>query len=598
MKNKNYYPFDRNHYYYGKLLTVRDFEVEQRYNNKKRRILNKLLVGAGVLAGLDVLLLDDQRISIESGMAIDDFGREIVVHEPVMKRLKLIDGFEQVKDANNVYLCIEYDEEFTEPVHSIVSTPTQEAEGSQFNRITESYRLYLTDQPLAPDALMKYKLEKEKQILFQNQFLTIEQIVPRYVEQNKSLEVEINIYKKGSIDPVEISFTLETGHLKDEFGNQKIEVLFQEKENSKEWKLQRKYKLSADNVKKTVDQVKVAKDNFTIKIGQQAFAIDNDLHFKVQVIDDPIHERLRNDYYNIDFDDLISTNSNDAIYIAKLNLITSGDLYIIESLEKMPFQQYVMNSNLLQMMIQHTENDCQGTMQDSELDNGKNALIQEIMDRQIDPSKWFATGVEEVNLGLERTKNKRYFSDEIAHGLGNGSVAIVLAVEDTKQYLENSGERVMLFGDNSIFKTSHFDTELPEYRIAALAYPDKGTFRIGVHLLEQGKILTLKVRWWAYKHVGEEYKEDGIWAEKNINIIITPNTITVAPREKVHFTATIEGTNNKECRWQVKEMNGGEIDYNGVYKAPNSEGIYEVIAQSVKYPQKKASAFVVVKGYS
>ena len=35
MKNAKYYPFERNKYFYGKLLSVDDFELEQRYTNNK-----------------------------------------------------------------------------------------------------------------------------------------------------------------------------------------------------------------------------------------------------------------------------------------------------------------------------------------------------------------------------------------------------------------------------------------------------------------------------------------------------------------------------------------------------------------------------------
>ncbi|OEF97121.1 hypothetical protein [Desulfuribacillus alkaliarsenatis] len=594
MKNKNYYPFDRNHYFYGKLLTVRDFEVEQRYNNNKRRLLNKLLQGTGVVAGLDVVQVDDQSISIESGMALDDYGREIVVQEPVLKRLRLIDGFEQVKDSSNIYLCMEYDETLTEPVHSIVSTPTDDSGGNQYNRITESYRFYLTDQPLAPDALLKYKLEKERKVIFQNQMLTIEQIVPRYVEQGKKLDITINISKKGTIEPVEVQYMMEAGHLKDELGNPNLEVLFQEKENKKEWGIEKKYVLSAEQVKKTLDRIRIPSASFSVKIGDETFTIDEDVLFNVQVIDRPIGVQLCEDFYSQDFSDMVSGNSQTALYLAKLHIITSGDMYIIETLEKMPFGQYVINNNLLQMMLEASAT-TSNQVDNNEYEFRKDTLWQELRNKEDDPKSWFATGVEDIDLGFDKTKNKRFFSHEIAHGLGNGPVAIVLAVEETKQYVENSGERVLIFGENSIFKSSQFDSDTPEYRMGALAYPDKGTFRIGLHLLEQGKQATMKVRWWAYKDAGEEQKDEGLWALKNIKISITPNTVTVAPREKVHLIANIEGTKNKECRWQVKENNGGTIDYNGVYEAPNAEGIYEIIAQSVKYPQKKASAYVVVK---
>ncbi len=52
MNNANLFPFERNRYFYGKLLTVRDFEVEQRYHSGKRALLNRLVHGAGVVCGL------------------------------------------------------------------------------------------------------------------------------------------------------------------------------------------------------------------------------------------------------------------------------------------------------------------------------------------------------------------------------------------------------------------------------------------------------------------------------------------------------------------------------------------------------------------
>lgn len=52
MKNLNYFPFERNKYYYGKLLTEQNFIQEQTYFNDKRRVLKPLSVWGGGRAGL------------------------------------------------------------------------------------------------------------------------------------------------------------------------------------------------------------------------------------------------------------------------------------------------------------------------------------------------------------------------------------------------------------------------------------------------------------------------------------------------------------------------------------------------------------------
>lgn len=52
--NKDFFPIERNRYFYGKLLTVRDFEVEQNYSRRKSQLLSRLSLGAGVVCGLGV----------------------------------------------------------------------------------------------------------------------------------------------------------------------------------------------------------------------------------------------------------------------------------------------------------------------------------------------------------------------------------------------------------------------------------------------------------------------------------------------------------------------------------------------------------------
>jgi hypothetical protein len=72
----------RNRYFYGKLLDVFHFEMEQQYFNSKRWLLNRLVTGPGVVCGLDVKLTPDNRcVSVEPGLAIDRCGREIIVPE-------------------------------------------------------------------------------------------------------------------------------------------------------------------------------------------------------------------------------------------------------------------------------------------------------------------------------------------------------------------------------------------------------------------------------------------------------------------------------------------------------------------------------------
>src|SRR5262249_35107675 len=59
-----------------------DFELEQRYHIEKRWLLNRMLQGAGVVSGLDVVAAERGTVTVTPGFAIDRRGREILVGPP------------------------------------------------------------------------------------------------------------------------------------------------------------------------------------------------------------------------------------------------------------------------------------------------------------------------------------------------------------------------------------------------------------------------------------------------------------------------------------------------------------------------------------
>ena len=103
--NTDFFPLERNRYFYGKLLTVRDFEIEQKYTRNSAQLMRRLAFGAGVVCGLGVSASDDSTLLIESGMAIDYLGHMVVVEEPLLRKLQMIDGQETVKGKESAYLC-------------------------------------------------------------------------------------------------------------------------------------------------------------------------------------------------------------------------------------------------------------------------------------------------------------------------------------------------------------------------------------------------------------------------------------------------------------------------------------------------------------
>ncbi len=196
--------FERNNYYYGKLLTVRDYEDEQCYFNEKRWLINRMVNGWGVVCGLDVeripiskgpceeIKYDETKVLVKPGLAIDCCGREILVCKDVEVSLPLdesecpseetekvecpeepekpecpekaeyakeqnksatVQHTEQKQDTGSkevpeqgaikkeYVICLKYHECKTEQVN-LPSITCDEKERCEFNRIRDSFEIY------------------------------------------------------------------------------------------------------------------------------------------------------------------------------------------------------------------------------------------------------------------------------------------------------------------------------------------------------------------------------------------------------------------------------------------------------------------------
>ena len=125
MNNRKYYLFERNNYFYGKLLTSKDFQNEQGYMNDKRRLVNRTLHGMGIVYGMDVVAADDSSIILQSGMALDAGGREVVVPQTQVIKHSTIEGYADLK-SDKVCLGIEYAEDKVDSVYAMLENEGKE----------------------------------------------------------------------------------------------------------------------------------------------------------------------------------------------------------------------------------------------------------------------------------------------------------------------------------------------------------------------------------------------------------------------------------------------------------------------------------------
>lgn len=148
----------RNRYFYGKLLDAYHLELEQRYGNGKRWLVNRLSLGTGVLCGLDVVAsADGTRVRVSSGVAIDGVGREIIVPQDsaALDPTQPTDicGRPEgapIRGAESVTLAICYHECEAEPVPAMVSE-CDGGDGCENGLVRERYRLrIIRGEPAMP----------------------------------------------------------------------------------------------------------------------------------------------------------------------------------------------------------------------------------------------------------------------------------------------------------------------------------------------------------------------------------------------------------------------------------------------------------------
>jgi hypothetical protein len=150
--------FVRNRYFYGKLLDVFHFELEQDYLNGKRWLLNRLISGYGVLCGLDVQPAPNGRaVVVTQGIALDRGGREIIVpgtSDPIKIRPRLTTQRNQPVPGNcehedYVHLCICFEQCESDPVPVMVDECGQ-ATTCSASSVRERYKCVIRDYK-APD---------------------------------------------------------------------------------------------------------------------------------------------------------------------------------------------------------------------------------------------------------------------------------------------------------------------------------------------------------------------------------------------------------------------------------------------------------------
>ena len=201
--------FKKNKFFYGKRLNVDDFKTEQSYMDAKRHMLNRIITGSGIVYGLNVKLEDGGKsVSVAPGLAIDGFGREIVVPAEIKKKLSDIEGVHNGAQAGGKYLlCICYKEDLGEPSAIAADGGTADSGGYSYGRIIENYKLelkYIEDVKTGAGQNLFYKSVE----LYSDSGVKLIRLAPIWVNPNEVFRVMYIAERTGSAVSSYMKFTL------------------------------------------------------------------------------------------------------------------------------------------------------------------------------------------------------------------------------------------------------------------------------------------------------------------------------------------------------------------------------------------------------
>ena len=592
MNNANFFPFERNRYFYGKLLTVRDFEVEQRYHCTKRELLNRLVHGAGVVCGLGVTASDESTLMIESGMALDYQGREIIVPEALFRKLPMLEGQETLAGKKDAYLCLAYAQEDVEPVNA---TGAEVGAQRQFDLTREGYRLFLTAEPPAYQSLLETAGREHVSVLYQSDELILVLSLPSILCAGEEFQVQVLVVKNENTPPVQ--FSLEGENTFAESDNGRVHLAWRESREEKRCVYTVNFPLRAKAMSDVDSRLFPSGCELNVELGSHHYKNYLEVPAAVHLCRDQEACRLR----RMRQDDLARhlRGQDLPLYLAKLELIHSAGGVFVGGVTSLPFQQAVKSEHT-------TKGDGTGdltvTTSVRSLEYWQKPDVKAVyqpstgalhLDFGIPSPEQYdyavAHGTVDLTMPGGIRVNSRVFSQEIAHGLGAGAVDVRLSVEFMDKEQE---EAALLCGNSEVFKHKSIKSAPPWVEAAALVYPERGTMRIGLWLHDTVDGNLIRVHYFAQK---PERDTSRILSQRRVSLTVTPEFSRLGCREKLQFQAEVIGSEDKSVTWAVKEENGGVIDRNGLYQAPELPGTYEITAVSGADESVTASAFVIVE---
>jgi len=584
VKNNQILPFERNRYYSGKMLSSSDFLIEQTYQNNKRRFINQMMFGSGIVCGLGVYNLDDLSLMVESGAAIDASGREIVVDNTVIKKLSAVKGYDEL-ETNEASLCIQYAEE---AVHNVY-VPSKEGNENEFNHIDELFELYLIDREKLDTGFL---LESEfllKGELIHIKDYTLEISVPAVVCMGKLFKILL-ILTKHSRNQTEFFYqaVLQMPLFLTADGKHEAEIRLEDNRLEKGESTVLELWVQAQNLPSEEAKIILKPDSTKACLNGQTIETETNFFLTLIVADINPRELVDRELAKTSLEMRIMTKQTDFVKLADIVFQRTENGGIIQRIEEKKAKKYieapsdgaVRNEYLsYYAMYPSTEKTETAIQPKSDMDT-------------VDKSMLCSGGHFEIPLGKGAKKGELFYSGEIIHSLGTGDVYVEIGYENREQdALMNCEIDTVVYGSSGIFSGKD-KNDAPVIECAVKILKDKGSFIGGVRFLKNYDKMILRCKWSAIQ-ISADSKNGGL--EAGSCIAPEKPTIQLAPGDTCFFP--VKFINMEPCRlcYEMSETGSGQISEEGVYTAPHKEGVFEIHIFCAGNPFICTYAYALVK---
>lgn len=590
MSSNQLYPFERNRYYPGKMLTSVDFQAEQNYYINKERFLNGLMYGRGIVCGMGVFSLDDQSVLIESGAAIDGSGRDVVIDSSVVKKLSAIEGFDSLQ-GDVARLKVRFREQ---DVHSVYSVNHKEDDKEyEYNRISEGYELFLADKTEL-DTDLGFETEfLTREVLFRTDNYSGEIMMPAIVCKGRTVKIVLEI-KKLSDEETRLTCRgiLETPVFVTANEEHEIEIGVEDVSLPMDGVIRKEYWVKVEETP-AIESELILRSGTATAFEDEA-AINTAAHFSMRVRlseANPL-ELVSREIGKTNLEMMSVGMTDDSIPLADIKLVRTSSSYIIEAINEEQVKHYVMTPAQELMRNDYLSYYVKPVELMRQKENAGYQKTESGGSRKSDFSN-IATGTLEIPLGRNAREGDIRYSGEIAHGLGQGNVYVDIGysyVSDDPSLGAN--QKSTIYGNPDLF--SYQNQRLADVETAVKVLNEKGSFVVAARLLRNVEYLVLTFRWVAIRFPsGDDMELTEDYYDKSISVD-TP-TVIMGTKESHFFGVRFNNMKTASVTYELTAPGSGEISSDGIYTAPTKEGVYEIRIYCTDMPVICTYAYAIVR---